>query len=103
MFPTTQLRRLRYNPAVRQLGDRRLSPAKLLMPLFVRPGSGVRKEIASMPGNYQFSLDLLVEEVRAIRDLGLGGVILFGIPETKDAVGSESTSDEGIIAQRSNW
>jgi porphobilinogen synthase len=69
------------------------------MPLFVRPGSGVRKEIASMPGICQLSPDLLVEEVRAIRDLGLGGVILFGIPEEKDAVGSDSTSPEGIIAR----
>ncbi len=100
MFPTIRLRRLRYNPAVRQLvQSTRLSPGKLLMPLFVRPGSGVRKEIASMPGNYQLSPDLLVDEVRAIRDLGLGGVILFGIPAAKDAVGSDSTSPEGIIAR----
>jgi porphobilinogen synthase len=69
------------------------------MPLFVRPGSGVRKEIASMPGNYQLSPDLLVEEIRALGDLGLGGVILFGIPATKDSVGSDSTSSEGIVAQ----
>ncbi len=100
MYPTTRLRRLRYNPAVRQLvQSTRLSPAKLLMPLFVRPGSGVRKEIASMPGNYQVSPDVLVDEVRAIRDMGLGGVILFGIPEEKDAVGSDSTSPEGIVAR----
>ena len=100
MFPTTRLRRLRYNPAVRQLvRHTRLSPANLVMPLFVRPGSGVRQEIASMPGNFQFSPELLVEEIRALRDLGLGGVILFGIPAVKDAVGSDSTSPEGIIAQ----
>jgi porphobilinogen synthase len=69
------------------------------MPLFVRPGSGVRKEIPSMPGNFQLSPDLLVEEIRAIRDLRVGGVILFGIPAEKDAVGSDSTSPEGIIAR----
>ena len=100
MFPTSRLRRLRYNPAVRQLvRTTRLSAGNLLMPLFVRPGSGVRKEIASMPGNFQLSPDLLVEEIRAIRDLGLGGAILFGIPAAKDAVGSDSTSPEGIVAQ----
>ncbi len=100
MFPTTRLRRLRYNPAVRQLARHtRLSAANLVMPLFVRPGSGVRQEIASMPGNFQFSPELLVEEILALRDLGLGGVILFGIPAAKDALGSDSTSPEGIIAQ----
>ena len=100
MFPATRLRRLRYNPAVRQLvRHTRPSPANLVMPLFVRPGSGLRQEIASMPGNFQMSPDLLVEEIRALRDLGLGGVILFGIPAVKDAVGSDSTSPEGIIAQ----
>ncbi|MGA2254831.1 MAG: porphobilinogen synthase, partial [Thermoguttaceae bacterium] len=99
MFPTTRLRRLRYNPAVRQLvRHTRLAPANLVMPLFVRLGSGVRQEIASMPGNFQVSPELLVEEIRALRDLGLGAVILFGIPTVKDAVGSDSTSSEGIIA-----
>jgi porphobilinogen synthase len=100
MYPTFRLRRLRYNPAVRQLvQSTRLSPGRLLMPLFVRPGSGVRNEIASMPGNFQLSPDLLVEEVRELSGLGLGGVILFGIPAEKDAVGSDSTSADGIIAQ----
>jgi porphobilinogen synthase len=100
MYPTSRLRRLRYNPAVRQLvQSTRLSPADLLLPLFVRPGSGVRKEIASMPGAFQLSPDLLVEEIRQVRDLGLGGAILFGIPETKDAVGSDSTSPLGIITR----
>ncbi len=100
MFPTTRLRRLRYNPAVRQLvRQTRLSPSNLVMPLFVRRGRGVRQEIASMPGNFQLSPELLVEEIRALRDLGVGGVILFGIPAVKDAVGSDSTSPEGIIAE----
>jgi porphobilinogen synthase len=69
------------------------------MPLFVRPGSSVRKEIASMPGNFQLSPDLLVEEIRQLHDLGLGGVILFGIPDSKDAAGSDSTSPAGIVAR----
>jgi porphobilinogen synthase len=69
------------------------------MPLFVRPGSGVRQEIASMPGNFQLSPEQLVEEICVLRDLGLGGVILFGIPAVKDDVGSDSTKPEGIIAQ----
>jgi porphobilinogen synthase len=69
------------------------------MPLFVRPGNGVQQEIASMPGNYQVSPDKLVEEMQVLRDMGLGGVILFGIPEFKDSVGSDSTSPDGIIAQ----
>jgi porphobilinogen synthase len=100
MFPTTRLRRLRYNPAVRQLiRHTRLSPGNLVMPLFVRPGSGLRQEIASMPGNYQMSPDVLVEEIVTLDAVGVGGVILFGIPEVKDSVGSDSTSPEGIIAQ----
>src|SRR5262249_16962215 len=100
MYPTSRLRRLRYNPAVRRLvQSTSVSPGKLLMPLFVRPGSAVPKESPSMPGNFQMSPDLLVDEVRAIRDLGVGGVILFGIPAEKDAVGSDSTSPEGIIAR----
>jgi porphobilinogen synthase len=69
------------------------------MPLFVRPGSGVRQEIVSMPGNFQLSPDLLIEEIRGLQQLGVGGVILFGIPASKDAVGSDSTSPQGIIAQ----
>jgi porphobilinogen synthase len=69
------------------------------MPLFVRPGKGLRQEIASMPGICQLSPDELVEEIRVLKDLGLGGVILFGIPAAKDAVGSDSTSPDGIIAQ----
>ena len=99
-FPTTRLRRLRYNPAVRELvRQTRLSPANLLLPLFVRPGRNVRREIAAMPGNYQMSPDLLAEEIRQLADLGLGGVILFGIPDTKDASGSDATSASGIVAE----
>ena len=77
----------------------RLSPASLVLPLFVRPGENVRQEISAMPGNYQLSPDLLADEIRLAADLGLGGVILFGIPDVKDATGSDATSDSGIIAQ----
>ena len=99
-FPTTRMRRLRYHPAVRRLvRHTRLAPERLILPLFVRPGTKLRKEIPSMPGHCQLSPDLLADEVRRAADLGLGGVLLFGIPAEKDAVGSDATSDSGIIAQ----
>ncbi|HUT09213.1 MAG TPA: porphobilinogen synthase [Thermoguttaceae bacterium] len=99
-FPTTRLRRLRYHPAVRRLTQQtRLSPADLILPLFVRPGENVRTEISSMPGNYQLSVDRLAEEVRQVAAMGIGGVILFGIPAEKDAIGSDAISDSGIIAE----
>ena len=99
-FPTTRLRRLRYHPAVRELvRETRLSPANLILPLFVRPGKGVQQEIAAMPGNCQLSPDMLADEISQAVELGLGGVILFGIPDTKDATGSDALSDSGIIAQ----
>ncbi len=97
-FPTVRMRRLRYNPAVRNLvAQTRLCASELILPLFVRPGQKVRREIASMPGNYQISLDILPDEIRRASDLGLGGVILFGIPEKKDALGSDATDPAGII------
>jgi porphobilinogen synthase len=99
-FPTTRLRRLRHHPAVRELvRETRLSPANLILPLFVRPGSGGREPIAAMPGQCQLSPDMLADEVGQAVELGLGGVILFGIPAAKDALGSDATSDGGIIAQ----
>jgi len=99
-FPTTRLRRLRYHPAMRSLvRQTRISPANLILPLFVRPGKNIRQEISAMPGHCQRSLDLLADEVREAAELGLGGIILFGIPDTKDAVGSDSMSRGGIIPQ----
>ncbi len=99
-FPQTRMRRLRQHPGVRALvRSTNLDPGQLILPLFVRPGEGLRQPIASMPGHAQISPDVLVEEVREARELGLGGVILFGIPDEKDSVGSESWSDEGIIQQ----
>jgi porphobilinogen synthase len=99
-FPTARPRRLRHNPLVRDMvRETTLSAADFILPLFVRPGRGVRKEIASMPANYQLSVDRLVEEVGSALDLGLRAFILFGIPATKDATGSAALDDEGIVQQ----
>jgi porphobilinogen synthase len=99
-FPTTRLRRLRYHPAVRSLvRSTKLDPAKLILPLFARPGKGVRQPISSMPGHAQLSVDLIAEEARLAVKLGLGGIILFGIPSEKDSHGSDSYSDGGIVQQ----
>ncbi len=99
-FPTTRLRRLRYNPAVRNLlQDTRLAPANFILPLFVRSGRNVRQAISSMPGHFQISPDQLAAEIEEVQTLGLGGVILFGIPDAKDAMGSDSTNDQGIVQQ----
>jgi porphobilinogen synthase len=97
-FPATRMRRLRYSPAVRRLiQETTLQPANLVLPLFVRSGLGVRQPIAALPGHFQLSPDQAAEEVKLAADLGLGGVILFGVPDTKDASGSDSYSDQGII------
>src|SRR3954467_9028116 len=97
-FPTARPRRLRYNPLVRELvRETELSPRDLILPLFVRPGKGVRQEITSMPGNAQLSVDTLVDEVGAARDLGVKAFILFGIPEYKDSTGSSALQPEGIV------
>lgn len=99
-FPTTRLRRLRQHPRLREsIRGVSLSPANLVQPLFVHPGKGVRQEIASMPGQHQLSLDQLEEEAGRLAKLGLGGVILFGIPDSKDATGSSALADDGIIPQ----
>ncbi len=99
-FPVVRMRRLRYNKLVRELvQESTVTPDKLIYPLFVRPGKGIRTSIGSMPGVFQLSIDELVREVDSLKDLGLGGVLLFGIPDAKDACGSDATSDAGIIAQ----
>ncbi|RMG04283.1 MAG: porphobilinogen synthase, partial [Planctomycetota bacterium] len=99
-FPTVRMRRLRYNPQVRRLvRSVELSPRRWILPLFVHAGDEPRRPIASMPGHAQLSLDALVSEVREIANLGLGGVLLFGIPAEKDHVGSDATSENGIIAR----
>ncbi|MBQ9128729.1 MAG: porphobilinogen synthase, partial [Thermoguttaceae bacterium] len=99
-FPAARLRRLRYHSGVRRLTrDTILSPDRFILPLFVRPGVGVRVPIGAMPGQYQLSIDELVKEVKEIEKLGIGGVMLFGIPETKDAVGSDAMCEHGIVAE----
>jgi len=74
-----------------------LRPDDMILPLFVCPGKGVRRPISSMPGNFQLSIDELIKEVKEAKSLGILGVILFGIPEKKDEVGSEGYSENGII------
>jgi porphobilinogen synthase len=94
------MRRLRYHPAVRQLvQETYLAPANMILPLFVRPGKKQRQAIGSMPGHFQLSPDELAVEIEEVQRLGLGGVILFGIPSVKDATGSDSTCDTGIVQQ----
>jgi len=99
-FPQLRLRRLRRLAALRELvRETELTPGDLILPLFVRHGQGVRREIASMPGQYQLSPDTLVEVGGQAWDLGIRAVILFGIPARKDEVGSEALDSEGIIPQ----
>jgi len=99
-FPAVRPRRLRSSPLVRDLvRETELSVRDFILPLFVKPGTGVRHEITSMPGNYQLSPDTLVDEIGAAADLGVKAFILFGIPPTKDATGSSALSDEGIVQQ----
>ena len=99
-FPARRLRRLRYNATLREmLAETRLSRDDFIAPLFVREGTGIRREIASMPGQFQHSPDTAVEMARRWADKGLRAVLLFGIPEAKDAVGSEAWND-GAAVQR---
>lgn len=100
MYPTTRLRRLRYNPLIREMvKETHLRKTDLIYPLFVVPGKNIKKEVKSMPGVFQMSVDILVEECKEIFHLGIPAVILFGIPEHKDETGSESYSSDGIIQQ----
>jgi porphobilinogen synthase len=77
--------------------ETRLDPAQFILPLFVCPGQGIRREISSMPGNYQMSIDELARECAEVQSLGIGGVILFGLPETKDETASGAYDDDGIV------
>ncbi|HEX4823082.1 MAG TPA: porphobilinogen synthase [Candidatus Polarisedimenticolaceae bacterium] len=98
MFPTTRPRRLRRTAALRAMvRETRLTPSDFIYPLFVKHGRGVKAEIASMPGQYHFSPDTLVEEVGAARKDGVSAVLLFGIPDHKDEKGSEAWSDGGAV------
>jgi porphobilinogen synthase len=97
-FPIHRKRRLRATAPLRSLvRETRLNPSQFILPMFVVPGEGVRKEIGAMPGNFQLSIDQLIEECRDLESLGVGGVILFGIPETKDESASGAYDDNGIV------
>jgi porphobilinogen synthase len=97
-FPAHRPRRLRRSEALRGLvRETRLTTAGFIYPLFVCPGSSVKKEVGSMPGVFQQSGDQIVEECKEVEQLGIPGVILFGLPETKDARGTSSTSAHGVV------
>jgi len=97
-FPIDRPRRLRRFPAMRDLvRETHLQPSNFILPLFVVEGEGIRKEISSMPGNAQISVDVLVEEAREAKALGIGGIILFGIPKHKDEEATGAYDDEGIV------
>jgi porphobilinogen synthase len=99
-YPTIRPRRLRHLPLVRGLvRETALAVDDLILPLFVRPGKDIKKEIASMPGNYQLSVNRLMDEVGAAVDLGIRAFILFGIPAGKDATGSSALEELGIVQQ----
>jgi len=99
-FPIHRMRRLRSSEALRNLvRETILDPGDFILPLFICPGEGVRREISSMPGHAQLSVDRLVPECADAHKLGIGGVILFGIPETKDELASGAYADDGIVQQ----
>jgi porphobilinogen synthase len=99
-FPTTRLRRLRQQPLLRDLvRETALAVDDLILPLFVCPGKGIKREIASMPGNHQLSVDRLIDEIGAALELGLNSFMFFGIPTRKDATGSSACEDDGIVQQ----
>ena len=99
-FPLIRGRRLRKSAVLRSMvRETVLNPADFVYPLFVVHGSGVKREIQSMPGNYHFSVDCLVREAAEAFAEGVPAVLLFGIPESKDPVGSSSLRDDGIVQQ----
>ncbi|MFZ0803792.1 MAG: porphobilinogen synthase [Terriglobales bacterium] len=99
-FPETRLRRLRQSEPLRAMvRETRLSPASLVYPMFVCPGEGVRKEIRSMPGVFNLSVDEAVKEARGTHGLGVPAIILFGLPEKKDDVATGAWAEDGIVQQ----
>jgi porphobilinogen synthase len=97
-FPASRLRRLRRTETLRALvRETRLTPEAFVYPLFVCPGNGVRKEVRSMPGVFNLSVDEAVKEVRETRALGVSSVILFGLPEKKDEVATGAWAEDGIV------
>src|SRR5579864_3149924 len=97
-FPATRMRRLRRTAALRSLvRETRLTPESLVYPLFVCPGEGVRKEVRSMPGVFNLSVDEVVQEAQDAHSLGIPAVILFGLPEKKDEMATGAWEDDGIV------
>ena len=97
-FPANRLRRLRRTETLRSLvRETRLTPESLVYPLFIRPGTGIRKEVRSMPGVFNLSIDEAVKEVRETRALGVSSIILFGLPEKKDEVATGAWAEDGIV------
>src|ERR1035437_6596596 len=97
-FPTTRLRRLRRTAVLRDMfHGTSLHRSDLIYPLFVVEGENIRKEISSMPGQFQLSIDNLVRECEELNQLGIGSILLFGIPAEKDEVGSGAYATDGII------
>ena len=99
-FPIFRGRRLRRTPGLRNLvRETRLSPEQLLLPLFILPGEGIREPVPSMPGVNRLSVDEMVRDAAEAHALGVGGVILFGLPEGKDAEGSGAWVEDGIVQE----
>jgi porphobilinogen synthase len=99
-FPATRLRRLRRTPALRSLvRETHLHPGAFVYPLFLCAGEGVRKEIGSMPGVFNLSIDEAVKEAESCAALGLGGLLLFGLPEQKDELATGAYASDGIVQQ----
>src|SRR4029453_13140850 len=98
--PVDRPRRLRGSDRLRRMvRETRLTPDRLIYPLFVVPGSGVRREIASLPGCFHLSVDEAAREAREIEQLGIAGTILFGLPEGKDARGTQGYTEDGVVPQ----
>src|SRR5581483_4111850 len=99
-YPVTRMRRLRRSEQMRNLvRETRLTPDALVYPMFVCPGEGVRKEVASMPGVANLSIDQAVKEAREAHSLGVPAIILFGLPTTKDEQATGAWADDGIVQQ----
>ncbi len=100
LYPNIRLRRLRQHPSLRDLvREHQLSIDDLVLPLFIKEGTQIREPISSMPGQFQLSVDQLAQEITVIEKLGIKAVLLFGIPQHKDSVGSSSWQDGGVIQQ----
>src|SRR3712207_1614028 len=101
-FPTVRMRRLRRSPTLRRMvRETVLTADDLIYPLFVIHGKNQQRPIGSMPGQHQWSVDMLPRQAEEIAELGIPAVILFGLPAAKDAIGSENFADDGIAQQRS--